>query len=263
MQSAIYTGWVRHRRFAPRPHAFQYRLFMMYLDLAELDQIFSRRWLWSVRRPALAWLRRADYLGDPQVSLDKAVRDRVEQETGVRPSGPIRVLTHLRYFGYCFNPVTFYYCFDRSGEHVETTVAEITNTPWKERHTYVLRANGAAPGKTQRFRFSKNFHVSPFMEMALDYDWYFGAPKKKLAVHMINRKNGAKVFDATMGLERREITGPALASALLHFPFMTLKVAAAIYWQALRLWWKRMPFHTHPAKLPPADRRSDAAKVQS
>ncbi len=117
MHSAIYTGQLRHRRFAPRPHAFTYRLFMMYVDLAELDQVFRHRWLWSVKRPALARLRRKDYLadcgGDTTVALDQAVRDRVQFETGSRPRGPIRMLTHLRYFGIGFNPVTFYYCFDR------------------------------------------------------------------------------------------------------------------------------------------------------
>ena len=233
---------------------------MMYLDLTELDQVFRRRWFWSVRRPTLAWLRRADYLGDPLIPLDQAVRDRVQQETGVRPAGPIRMLTHLRYFGYCFNPVTFYYCFDRTGKRVEATIAEITNTPWNERHTYVLCDEDAAFGKTQRFRFAKNFHVSPFMETSLDYDWYFSSPKDRLAVHMINRKGGNKVFDATMSLGRREITGPALASVLLRFPLITLKVSAAIYWQALRLWWKRAPFHTHPAKRPEASRGPDTAK---
>jgi uncharacterized protein len=261
MHSAIYTGWVRHRRMRPQPHAFRYRLFMMYLDLAELDRVFRGRWLWSARKPSLAWFRRADYLGNPRVPLDQAVRDRVERETGARPLGPIRMLTHLRYFGYCFNPVTFYYCFDRAGTRVETIVAEITNTPWNERHVYVLcdRRAGAA---AHRYRFKKNFHVSPFMEMALDYDWYFGAPEVRLAVHMINRKNGEKSFDATMSLTRRKITGPALAIVLLRFPLMTLKVTAAIYWQALRLWLKRTPFHTHPSKLAKTTGGARAAKAQ-
>ena len=138
MHSALYTGRLRHRRFAPRAHQFSYRLFMMYVDLAELDEIFRGRWLWSARRPALAWLRRADYIGDPARSIDTVVRDRIAAQTGTRPAGPIRMLTHLRYFGIGFNPVTFYYCFDAADTRVEAIVAEITNTPWNERHAYVL-----------------------------------------------------------------------------------------------------------------------------
>ena len=256
MHSALYTGRLRHRRFLPRPHQFSYALFMSYLDLAELDQVFKGRWLWSHRRPALAWLRRSDYLGNPAVPLDQAVRDKVEQETGRRPVGPIRLLTHLRYFGLSFNPVSFYYCFDESGEHLETIVAEITNTPWKERHAYVLSQpdvlGGMNGGRLRRHRFAKSFHVSPFMAMDMEYDWSFGEPSDLLGVHMSNLKDGRKVFDATLTLAREPITGPSLAKVLLLFPFMTLKVAAAIYWQALRLWVKRMPFYPHPAKRPDA-----------
>jgi uncharacterized protein len=251
MHSALYTGQVRHRRFAPRGHAFEYRLFMAWLDLAELDTVFRGRWLWSTTRPTLAWLRRADYLGDPQLPLDQAVRDLVERETGTRPSGPIRLLTHLRTFGYCFNPVSFYYCYDAADRRVETIVAEITNTPWKERHAYVLtdRLN-EGQGTAKRYRFDKQFHVSPFIDMAIAYDWRFNTPAKTLAVHMEDHKDGAKLFDATLQLERREISAAALAHALLAFPLMTLKVIGAIHWQALQLWLKRVPFHTHPKKLP-------------
>jgi len=246
MHSALYTGLLRHRRFAPRGHEFSYRLFMVYVDLAELHEVFRGRWLWSASRPAIAWLRRRDYLGDRAVPLDTAVRDRVAAETGVRPEGPIRMLTHLRYFGIGFNPVTFYYCFDRADRRVESIVAEITNTPWNERHAYVLPDVG--PARPLRYRIAKQFHVSPFMPMDLSYDWRFSQPSARLSVHMEDLQDDRKIFDATLTLQRREISSAALAHALIAFPFMTARVVGAIYWQALRLWLKRIPFHSHPER---------------
>ncbi len=246
MHSALYTGLLRHRRFAPREHEFSYRLFMVYVDLAELTEVFRGRWLWSAARPAVAWLRRRDYLGDPAVSLDTAVRDRVAAAIGTRPDGPIRMLTHLRYFGVGFNPVTFYYCFDREDRRVQQIVAEITNTPWNERHAYVLPDVG--PAEVLRYRLGKEFHVSPFMPMDLSYDWRFSQPGARLSVHMEDLQDDRKIFDATLTLERREISGAALATALIAFPFMTARVVVAIYCQALRLWLKRVPCHSHPAR---------------
>ena len=248
MHSALYTGRLSHRRRRPVPHAFDYAVCYAWLDLAELDQVFRGRWLWSTRRPALAWMRRADYLGDPAVPLDTAVRDRVAVETGSRPTGPVRLLTHLRTFGHCFNPVSFYYCYDVAGSRVETIVAEITNTPWGERHAYVLPASaGTRDGEGLRFRFGKQFHVSPFMPMDQEYDWTFGEPGEALCVRMVNRGDGARVFDAALALERREVSGTSLAWALARHPFATLNVLRRIHWQALRLWLKRIPFHSHPA----------------
>lgn len=249
LQSCLYCGTLRHRRFAPSEHAFRYRLYMTWLDLSELDEVFRDRWFWSAQRPALAWLRRADYLGDTSVTLDEAVRDQVARATGRRLTGPVRLLTHLRTFGHCFNPVSFYYCYDATGSRVDTIVAEITNTPWNERHAYVLPADrDGSNSHPMRFRFGKSFHVSPFMPMDIDYDWRFSVPGERLAVHMANRRAGTKLFDATLALERRELTGVNLAGALLRYPFATLEVMRAIYWQALRLWIKRVPFHVHPEK---------------
>jgi DUF1365 family protein len=222
---------------------------LAWLDLGELDRVFRGRWFWSTTRPTLAWLKRSDYLGDPAVPIDQAVRDLVEQQTGARPAGPIRMLTHLRMFGHCFNPVTFYYCYDSGSGQVQTVVAEITNTPWNERHAYVLPASAGERRAGQlRFRLDKRFHVSPFMPMDIDYDWRFTEPGERLAVSMVNRRDGATLFDAALSLQRREIDAGSLASALVGHPFATLQVVAAIYWQALRLWLKRVPFHVHPAK---------------
>jgi len=247
MRSSLYSGWVRHRRCVPSEHSFQYRLFMMYLDLAELPQLFDRYWLWSARRWAPAWFRRADYHGDAARPLDEAVRDLVHERTGTRPLGPIRLLTHLRYFGYCFNPVSFYYCFDREDREVETIVAEITNTPWHERHAYVLPVSQAElEGSSWRFRFAKQFHISPFLPMDMAYDWRLSPPADRLQVHMQNWRDERAAFTATLNLTRRELSGPALARALLAFPVMTGQVTAAIYWQALRLALKRTPFFSHP-----------------
>jgi uncharacterized protein len=256
VNSCLYTGWIRHRRFAPRENQFRYRIFLTYIDLAELPQLFERFWLWSARRPALVHFKRSDYYGDPAKPLDVAVRDLVEVRTGIRPAGPIRLLTHLRFFGYCFNPVTFYYCFDPSGTQVETIVTEITNTPWHERHAYVLPVARSAPlgARVWQFRFEKQFHVSPFMPMDMQYDWRFSAPADTLEVHMENSQAAHTQFDATLHLKREAVSGRSLARALASFPFITLQVAALIYWQAAKLWLKRTPLHTHPDKLaaPPA-----------
>lgn len=247
--SGVCEGWVRHRRFAPRPHSFRYRLFMMYLDLDELDQVFRGRWLWSARRPAAARFDRRDHLGAPDENLAQAVRNLVGAETGQRPGGPVRVLTHLRYFGYRFNPVSFFFCFDQDDRHLEAIVAEVNNTPWGEQHPYVLRPeHPVRQGATVTFEFPKRFHVSPFMPMDLRYRWRFRATPRHIAVHMENLRGDACIFDATMVLERRPISGPVLAGVLIRYPLMTVKVIAAIYYEALRLWLKKVTFHTHPAK---------------
>lgn len=249
MKSAIFSGQVRHRRMHPAGHEFVYRLFMVYLDLAELDSVFARRWFWSCKRPALARFRREHHLGDAAVPLDRAVRDLVLAETGSRPEGPVRLLTNLSYFGYCFNPVSFYYCFDVADKEVETIVAEVNNTPWGERHCYVLsEAMNQGAGTHKRYSPAKEMHVSPFMPMDVNYDWRFSEPAQTLTVHMENAREGQKIFDATLKFERSEIETVSLARVLLVYPLMTLKVIAAIHWQALRLWLKRVPVYDHPSQ---------------
>jgi len=248
--SAVYEGWVLHRRFSPVRNEFRVRLFLMYLDLAELPGLFDPYLLWSARRPSVGWFRRADYHGDPDLPLDRSVRNLVEAQLGFRPEGPVRLLTHLRYFGYVFNPVSIYYCFDRADRRVEAIAAEITNTPWKERHAYVFgdRGNLASHPAWRRYRFPKAFHVSPFLDMGIDYDWRFREPGETLSVHMIDFEKGQRIFDATLFLERRPLRAGTLRSALLRYPLITARITGAIHWQAMRLWMKRAPFFVHPSK---------------
>ena len=249
MKSCIYLGTLYHHRYLPRENKFTYMVFFMFLDLNELEQVFAGRWLWSVGRANLANFKRSDYLGPPELSLDQAVRDRVEKEFGERPDGPIRMLTHLRYLGHCFNPVTFYYCYNKADNDVAFIVVEITNTPWRERHSYVLCNNSQGDAKEKRFQFKKAFHISPFMDMDFRYDWHFQDPGNSLFIHMENYKEQTKYFEAILKMKRREISGSSLAWVLLRFPAMTLKVLSMIYWQAFRLWLKKTPYYEHPEYL--------------
>lgn len=249
-KSALYLGRVRHRRFRPREHSFEYPLFFVYLDLSELDEVFEGRWLWSTHRRNLAWFDRRDHFGPHSESLEHSVRDLVEQETGRRPDGPIRLLTHLRYFGHCFNPVSFYYCFDREGKALEALVAEVNNTPWGERHCYVLSdsIDGSRPraGKSASYQSDKHLHVSPFMDMDVDYRWQTTLPADNLVVHIDNKTGGERIFDATLRLERKSINARNLALALARYPFMTARVVLWIHWEAFKLWLKKTPFYPHP-----------------
>jgi DUF1365 family protein len=242
VKSGIYTGTVRHRRRESPQRSFTYRLTMTWLDLSELPWALDGAWpLWSARRPALLRFDRRDYLGPAELPLDEAVRARVDAELGRRPTGPIRMLTRLRTLGACFNPVTFYYCYEPDGETLDAIVAEITNTPWNERRAHVLDAR-----RGLRFRFPKDFHVSPFLPMDFEYDWRFSNPGRRLVVRMDNLRAGRSLFDATLALRRRELTPAGMLRALLRHPIMSLTALAAIYWQALRLMLRRAPFHPHP-----------------
>lgn len=246
--SAIYEGRVTHHRHLPHPHGFGYRMAQLYLDLDEVDQVFAQRWLWSSSRPNLAEWRRSDYLdGDSGLPLAQAVRQRLCAALGRAPGGPIRLLAHPRYAGYVFNPVSFYYCFEEDGQTLAAIVAEITNTPWKQRHVQVLAVTAAErAGQSLVWRFDKRFHVSPFMPMDCNYDWRFSVPADALSVHMRVIRQGLPQFDAHLHLQRQALDGAALARLLWRFPLMTLQVIGAIHWQALRLWLKRNPVYDHP-----------------
>ena len=263
--SAIYEGWVRHRRFEPVEHSFRYRFFLAYLDLAELPEVLDPFPLYSARRRAPARFRRSDYLGDPARPLDQCVREVVAAAGAPLPTGPVRLLTGLRYLGHCFNPVSFYYCFDPTGRRVETVVAEVENIPWGERHAYVLE-RGAREGTVLVDELEKTHHVSPLMGMDQTYSFRASEPGERLQVHIESRPHGRsattvsdaaevgsspacpapKTFDATLSLHRRELSRPLLLGLLARYPAMSLQVVAKIYAQAARLKLKGARYYPHP-----------------
>jgi DUF1365 family protein len=243
VHSAIYKGWLRHRRFYPRAHEFSYQVFMMYLDLDELETVMKLSPWWSEKPWRPARFERSDFLGDLHIPLDEAVRNRIFQETGERHTGPIRMLANLRYFGFNMNPITCYYCYDEN-ENLKTIVAEVTNTPWKQRQSYVLKCD---PGSLiQSINFQKAMHVSPFNPMDMTYRWVSNNPSKVLSLNLETECEGKRHLDATMALQRREINAGSLAGILIEHPWMTAKVLLSIYWQALKLGVKKVPFHNHP-----------------
>lgn len=259
--SAVYEGWVRHRRFEPIEHSFRYPLFLMYLDLDELPEVLDPFPLFSARRPAPAHFRRSDYMGDPGRPLAESARDAVETATGRRPAGPVRLLANLRYLGHIFNPVSFYYCFEQAGERVEAVVADVNNIPWGERHPYVL-ARGSRRGTVLSDELDKDLHVSPLMGMDQAYAFRAGEPGERLSVHIESRpvqhadppseehgvssSNGGKAFDATLSLRRHELSRARLAGMLARYPALSLQVVAKIYVQSLRLKLKGARYFPHP-----------------
>ncbi len=241
--SFIYEGTVRHRRLEP-PREFEHRLAFAYVDLEELPNLLGGRL--TARRPGLLRFRRRDYFGDPSLPLDRAIRDEVQDQLDVRPLGRIRVLTQLRSFGHCFNPVSFYYCMDPQGDRVEAVLVEVTNTPWGERHAYVMRAGDESRNAVVG-EFAKALHVSPFMDMDHRYEIRATAPDETLSVHIESRRAGTPVFDATLALRRHELTRASAARMTARYPLATIRVLALIYGHALGLKLAGVSVHRHPA----------------
>ena len=262
--SAIYEGTVRHRRNAPKVHQFDFRFFMLLLDLDEIDSVFRWQPFWSAKRWSLCRFKAADHL--KQFSSIGNLRERAVAalaNQGVeQPIGPIRLLTQLSYLGYTMNPVSFFYCYSLAGDRIEAVIAEVNNTPWGEQHLYVISADQLTEKSTVRSKdIKKAFHVSPFFDLAMNYRMAFSVPGETLAVKIENHPLSPdstdtevpacpkKYFDVTMKLRRKKLSGWNLNGLLIKYPAISIQVVAGIYWQALRLYLKKIPFVPHPDKL--------------
>ena len=247
LNSRLYLGSVSHSRGVPIENTFKYQLFMFYIDLDEIAHLFDDFTFWSSNKINLAWFRRSDHLGDKDTPLGECVRDLVEEHSGNRPKGPIRLLTNLRYFFYRSNPVCFFYVFKEDGITLEAIVAEVTNTPWDEKFCYVLDLKGKPDEQGKHVHTNaKGFHVSPFMPMNMSYQWRISTPDERLLVRIQTFREDERFLDVSLNMEAQPISSSTLNRCLVVYPFLTVKVSLAIYWQAFKLFIKRVAFYPHP-----------------
>ena len=248
LSSYIYEGIVRHRRNRHARNHFKFSVFYFLLDLDELDVVFNKHWLWSTRRRSYGSFRRSDYLKEfsAERPLKQCAVDLLEK-TGVETQiGKVRLLTQLRYCGFQMNPVSFYYCYDTGDQNVVAVIVEVNNTPWGEQHIYVVRASEPAKKLIVAQNVQKTFHVSPFMEMGMHYRMLLSHPGEKIGIKMENHQHGEKVFDVSLSLGRKPLNSLELAKVVAKYPLYSFKVFAGIYFQALKLYIKRVPFVPHP-----------------
>lgn len=255
----VYRGRVRHRRSAPVEHAFTYPLFMVLLDIDRIPALMAQSRFTAYNRWNWASFHEADHFGDPALPLRQRLAMDAAAHGHILPDGPVFLLTHLRYAGYCFNPVSFYYCYDE--DHTLTLVLAEVNNTFGGRHNYWLDPRPAqAPAgsagwqaqepKTFRAGVEKAFYVSPFMAPDMAYAFAFTEPGEELVLHMSLERLSASetphVFDASLQLDFTPWTERSLLSALARYPLMTANVIAGIHWEALKLWWKGLPLVPRP-----------------
>ena len=218
---------------------------MFCFDINNLPNLFKDIKQVSIEQFNWFSFRRKNYLSHPEIPLDDYVRQLVVAKFDTYPKGKVYLLTNLSCLGYCFNPISLYFIFDNTNQKLDYLILEVTNTPWGDKHNYVLASSSRSKNEVYDFQFQKELHVSPFMAMNYDYQFKLKINKQKIIVHMENHIDGKKDFDATLILTA-SAQKTAFKKVFRHYPLITYKVVAAIYWQALKLWIKGVPFHAHP-----------------
>jgi hypothetical protein len=247
LESTIYKGFVRHRRASPVTHQFDNKIFMLLLKVDEIPRVLKSFWQLGSGKLSWARLRRDDYIGPSSEPIEDSVKAKIAEKLGDQlsmPAGDVYMLVHLRYFGFYFSPLNLYYL--KCDGKFKYMLAEVSNTPWHEKHYYLVDLENIQP-------HSKEFHVSPFNPMTQNYHWRIIPPtaeQKKCLVQIQahDQKNNARVFDATLSLNRVPLNQTELTRVLLRTPIQTFSIALGIYWQALKLFFKRAPFYSHPNK---------------
>lgn len=240
--SAIYQGRVRHRRFAPKAHAFYYSLYMLSLDLDDVANgtvfnfLLGTHWYNPIRFVA------KDYVKGEPIDLSVRIKNKVHELGGSFNEGRISILVQARCLGVYFSPANFYFCYEMQAgvEVCRYMLAEVSNTPWNQKHYYLVDLAIQAPSE-------KVFHVSPFMDLNMKYKWKINPPSQRskgMLIHIENEKseNKAIIFDATLALKKSDFSDKALFKVWCGLPVMTWNIMAGIYSQALALFLKRIPF---------------------
>ena len=250
LKSGIYKGWVAHRRFSPKSHSFKYGMFLLAIDLDELPELTQIGPWFKSNKFAPLNLRCSDYLGH-KVELTKHDVWLKIQSLGAKVElSRVMFIGQLRCFGLYFSPINTYYCFDHNDQLIYL-LAEVSNTPWNERHYYLIPLKDENNKNIGNELISeKVFHVSPFMDLNMQYQWVIKKPTDKLKLHIqnINSTTGEKLFDASLMMKRMDFTNKNLRHCLASIPIMTLKTLWGIYWQALRLFIKGVPYIAHSQK---------------
>lgn len=249
-KSGIYKGWVGHRRFSPKKHSFKYEMFLLAIDLDELPHLSKiGPWFKSNKFAPLS-LKASDYLSHQAQLSKQHVWEKIQSLGAKQEPARVMFIGQLRCFGLYFSPINLYYCFDEN-DALLSMLAEVSNTPWNERHYYLIPVNQQdEKNSSQKMISEKAFHVSPFMDLNMQYQWLIKKPAEQLKLHIQNNHltSGEKLFDANLTMQRMDFTNQNLRRCLADIPMMTLKTLWGIYWQAMKLFIKGVPYVAHAKK---------------